>query len=114
VNTEKFQACLAACNAVCSYICTRDLVQEHIAFEVWPLVNEWEIPKDVDTSSSQSARKGGLVYLKYTYHYRNQFGEPDDEWLEAIKSTCDKMLGAFTKAEDEALNIAFGGWGKGD
>jgi hypothetical protein len=56
---------------VCSYICTKDLVQEHIAFKVWPLVNEWEMPKDVDASSSQSAGKGGLVYLKYTYHYRN-------------------------------------------
>jgi hypothetical protein len=67
------------------------------------------MPKDVDASSSQSAGKGGLVYLKYTYRYRNQFGEPDDEWLEAIGSTCDEMVGAFTKVEDEALNIAFGG-----
>ena len=65
VNTEESQACLVEFNVVCSYICTRDLVQEHIAFKVWPLVNEWETPKDVDASSSQSAR--------------NQFGEPDDE-----------------------------------
>lgn len=50
--------------------------------------------------------------MKYTYHYRSQFGEPDDEWLEAIESTYDEMLGAFTKAEDEALNIDFGGRGK--
>jgi hypothetical protein len=40
--------------------------------------------------------------------------KPDDEWLEAIESTCDEMLGAFTKAEDETLNIAFGGRGNGD
>jgi hypothetical protein len=40
VNTEKSQACLVAFNVVCSYICTRDLVQEHIAFKVWPLVND--------------------------------------------------------------------------
>ena len=50
--------------------------------------------------------------MKYTYRYRNQFGEPDDEWLEAIEATCDEMLDAFTKAEGEALNIAFGGRGK--
>jgi hypothetical protein len=53
------------------------------------------MPKDVEASSSQSVEKGGLVYLKYTYRYRNQFGELDDEWLEAIESTCDEMLGAF-------------------
>jgi hypothetical protein len=40
VNTEEAQACLAEFNDVCSYIYTRDLVQEHIAFKVWPLVNE--------------------------------------------------------------------------
>jgi hypothetical protein len=43
--------------------------------------------KEVDASSSQSAGKGGLVYLKYTYRYMDRFGEPDGEWLEAIEST---------------------------
>ena len=53
-----------------------------------------------------------MVYLKYTYRYRNQFGEPDDEWLEAIEATCDEMLGAYTKAKDKAMNTAFGARGK--
>jgi hypothetical protein len=70
------------------------------------------MPKEVDVSSSQSVGKGGLVYLKYTYRYRNQFGEPDGEWLEAIEATCDEMLGAYTKAKDEAMNKTFGARGK--
>jgi hypothetical protein len=49
-----------------------------------------------------------LVYLKYTYRYRNQFDEPDDKWLQAIEVTCDEMLGAYTKAENEAMNTTFG------
>jgi hypothetical protein len=32
---------------VCTYISTRDLVQEHIAYRVWPLASGWEIPKEV-------------------------------------------------------------------
>jgi hypothetical protein len=80
------------------------LIQEQIAFKVWPLVNDWEMPKETTNSSSE----GGLVYLKYTYCYISQFGEPDDEWLEAIEATSDDLLGAYTKAEDEAMNIAFG------
>ena len=71
-----------------------------------------ETPKEVDASLSQSVGKGGLVYLKYTYRYKNQFGEPDDEWLEAIEATGDEILGAYTKAEGEAMNTTFGARGK--
>ena len=60
---NEVQACLMAFNAVCTYISTRDLVQEHIAYKVWPLVNEWEMPKETVAGSSQ----GGLVYLRYTF-----------------------------------------------
>jgi hypothetical protein len=87
---------------MCSFISTRDLVQEHIAFKVWPLVNELEMSKETTDSSS----KGGLVYLKYTYHYRSQFVEPDDKWLEAIEVTTNDLLGAYKKAEYEAMNVA--------
>jgi hypothetical protein len=102
------QACLMAFNMVCTYIGTRDLVQEHIAYKVWPLVNDWEIPKETTAGSSE----GGLVYLRYTYHYRSQFDEPNDAWLEAIEATSDELLGAYTKAEDEAMTTAFGALGK--
>jgi hypothetical protein len=68
--------------------------------------------KETEDGSSQSAGKGGLVYLKYTYQYRDRFGEPDDEWLESIEATCDEILGAYTKAEDEAMNTTFGVRGK--
>jgi hypothetical protein len=108
VNSDRAQACLVAFNTVCSYISTRDLVQEHIAFKVWPLVNKWEISKETTYSSS----KGGLVYLKYTYCYISQFREPDDELLEAIEVTADDLLGAYMKAEEETMNAAFGAHGK--
>jgi hypothetical protein len=34
------QACQAAYNTVCTYFGTRDLVQEHIAYRVWPLASD--------------------------------------------------------------------------
>jgi hypothetical protein len=35
--SDEAQAALVAFNIVCSYIGTRDLIQEHLAFNVWPL-----------------------------------------------------------------------------
>jgi hypothetical protein len=37
---NEVQACLMAFNTMCTYIGTRDLVQEHIAYKVWSLVND--------------------------------------------------------------------------
>jgi hypothetical protein len=48
---NEVQACLMAFNTVCTYIGTRDLVQEHITFKVWPLANEWEMPKEAAAGS---------------------------------------------------------------
>jgi hypothetical protein len=83
-------------------------VQEHIAYRVWPLVSEWEMPKEAAAGSSH----GGLVYLKYTFRYEGEFDEPNDEWLSSIKATSDELLGAYTRAEDDAMTLAFEGRGK--
>jgi hypothetical protein len=102
------QACQTAYNTVCTYIGTRDLIQEHIAFKVWPFGSGWEMPKEAAAGSSQ----GGLVYLKYTFKYRSQFDEPNDDWLNAIDATSDEFLGAYSRAEDDAMTAVFGGRGK--
>jgi hypothetical protein len=69
------QACQAPYSTVCTYIGTRDLVQEHISYRVWPLASGWKMPKETTVGSSE----GGLIYLKYTFRYRNQFDEPNDD-----------------------------------
>jgi hypothetical protein len=69
------QACQAAFNTLCTYIGTRDIVQEYIDYRVWPLASGWEMSKEADTGSIQN----GLVYLKYTFRYRSQFDEPNDD-----------------------------------
>jgi hypothetical protein len=90
---------------VCSFIGTRDLVQEHIAFRVWPLVEKWEMPKE----TVRETEEGGLIRLKYTFQYGDKFVEPDDDWLKSIEAISDELLGLYSKAEDTALSAAFGG-----
>jgi hypothetical protein len=64
--------------------------------------------KETTTDSS----KGGLVRLKYTFKFREKFDEPKDDWLKCIEATSDELLGAYSKAEDNALSATFGGRGK--
>jgi hypothetical protein len=101
---NEVQACQIAFNTICTYIGTRDLVQEHIAYKVWPLANKWEMPKEATAGSSQS----GLVYLKYTIRYRSHIDEPNDDWLDAIEAMSDELLGAYSRAEDKSMIAAFG------
>jgi hypothetical protein len=105
VNIDNsIEECQKAFSAMCSFIGIRDLIQEHIAFRVWPLVESWEMPKQTTADSSE----GGLVQLKYTFRFGEKFDEPNDDWLKCIEATSDELLGAYSKAEDNALSVAFG------
>jgi hypothetical protein len=102
---EAAEECQRAFGVVCSFIGSRDLTQEHIAFRVWPLADNWEMPKETIKETDE----GGLVRLKYTFKYGDKFVEPDDDWLKSIETVSDELLGAYSKAEDTALSAAFGG-----
>jgi hypothetical protein len=71
----KVEACQKAFSTVCAFIGTRDLIQEHISFRVWPLVESWNMPKETIAESSES----GLVQLRYTFRFREKFDEPNDD-----------------------------------
>jgi hypothetical protein len=98
------KACQKAFSNVCAFVGTRDLIQKHIAYRVWPLVDNWEMPKETVAGSSE----GGLIRFKYTFRYRDRFDKPNDDWLKCIEATSDELLGAYTRAEDDALSSAFG------
>jgi hypothetical protein len=101
---ESAEGCRRAFDIVCSFIGTRDLVQEHVVYMIWPLVDNWEMPKETISNPNE----GGLVRLKSTFRFRYQFIEPDDDWLKCVENTSDERLGAYSKYEDNALSAAFG------
>jgi hypothetical protein len=101
---EVAEACQRAFSTVCTFIGTRDLVQEHVAYRIWPLVDNWEMPKETINNPNE----GGLVRLKYTFRFRDQFIKPDDDWLKCVENTSDELLGAYSKSEDNTLSAAFG------
>jgi hypothetical protein len=75
-----------------------------VAYRIWSLLADWEVPKE----SISNPHEGGLVRLKYTFRFRDQFIEPDDDWLKSVEATSDDLLGLYSRAEDNALSAAFG------
>jgi hypothetical protein len=69
------------------------------------LLANWEMPKETINNPNE----GGLVRLKYTFKFGDQFIEPDNDWLNNVEATSDELLGPYSRAEDNALSAAFGG-----
>jgi hypothetical protein len=53
-------------------------------------------------------KKNELVRLPYRFKFEKQFKEPCQEWLEMIETMCNKILGNYTKKEDQLMTAAFG------
>jgi hypothetical protein len=88
---------------VAEQISTRDLVQEYLAYKVFPTLSEWNMPKLKGTKE-----KNELVRLPYRFKFEKQFKGPCQEWLEMIEIMCNKILGNYTKKEDQLMIAAFG------
>lgn len=101
---DKAQAAMVAFNIVCSYIGTRDLVQQHLAYNFWRVRAEWAMPERKDDDKEPASES--LINLKYMYKFEKEFGEPCDEWMEAIEAKCNEMIGNFVAKEDQALTTA--------
>jgi hypothetical protein len=88
---------------VAEQISTRDLVQEYLAYKVFPTLSEWNMPKLKGTKE-----KNELVRLPYWFKFEKQFKGSCQEWLEMIETMCNKILRNYTKKEDQLMTTAFG------
>jgi hypothetical protein len=101
------QQAVAEFRVVAKHIGTRDLVQEYLAYRVFPTLSEWNMPK-----LKGAKEKKELVWLPYKFKFEKQFKGPCQEWLEMIETMCNEILGNYTKKEDQLMTAAFGTWPK--
>jgi hypothetical protein len=90
------QEAVAEFRVVAEQISTRDLVQEYLAYKVFPTQSEWNMPKVKGTKEKKE-----LVRLPYRFKFEKQFKGPCQEWLEMIEAMCNEILGNYTKKEDQ-------------
>jgi hypothetical protein len=77
---------------IAEHIGTRDLVQEFLAFRVFPTLKEWDMPK-----LKGEKKKGELIRLPYHYKFKKHFKVPCQEWLDTIEVMCNEVLGNYSK-----------------
>jgi hypothetical protein len=56
----------------------------------------------------EAGKKHELVCLAYRFKFEKQFKKPCKEWLDMIETMCNKILGNYTKKEDQLMTAAFG------
>jgi hypothetical protein len=81
------QIALAEFRVIVEHIGNRDLVQEFLAFRVFPTLKEW------DMSKLKGEKKGELIRLPYHYKFKKHFKVPCQEWLDTIEVMCNEILG---------------------
>lgn len=97
------QIALGEFRVIAEHIGTRDLVQEFLAFRVFPTLKEWDMPK-----LKGEKKKKELVRLPYYYKFKKHFKVPCQEWLDTIEVMCNEILGNYSKKEDQLMTVAFG------
>jgi hypothetical protein len=97
------QIALGEFRVIAEHIGTRDLVQEFLAFRVFPTLKEWDMPK-----LKGEKKKGELVRLPYYYKFKKHFKVPCQEWLDTIEVMCNDILGNYSKKEDQLMTAASG------
>jgi hypothetical protein len=97
------QIALAEFRVIVEHIGTRDLVQEFLAFRVFPTLKEWDMPK-----LKGEKKKGELIRLPYYYKFKKHFKVPCQEWLDTIEVMCNEILGNYSKKQDQLMTAAFG------
>jgi hypothetical protein len=88
---------------VVEHISTRDLVQEYLAYKTFPTSGGWGMPKKKD-----EGKKFELVRLPYRFNFMKTYSGPCAEWLEAIETMYNKIIGNYTKKEDQLTATSFG------
>jgi hypothetical protein len=103
ISGSPSQIALAEFRIISEHIGTRNLVQEFLAFKVFPIMRDWEMPK-----LEGEKKKGELVRLPYYYKFKKNFKEPCQKWLDTIEIMCNDILGNYSKKEDQLMTAAFG------
>jgi hypothetical protein len=78
------QIALAEFQVIADHIGTRDLVQDFLAFRVFPTLKKRDMPK-----LKGEKKKGEFIRSPYHYKFKKHFKVPCQEWMDTIEVMCN-------------------------
>jgi hypothetical protein len=103
---EVADECFKAFNTVIKKIGSRDLIQEALAYNIYPTQTGWKLPKEV------KSKDGELVTLAFDFKEQSSYKAPSVGWLRLIEEKCNEICGNYLVREHEDMHSIFGGRGK--
>jgi hypothetical protein len=104
--SEATEECYKAFDTVVKRIGSQDLIQEALAYNIYPIWTGWKLPKDVKT------KDGELVTLAFSFKEQSLNKAPSPGWLRLIEEKGNEVCGNYFTREHEDLSSIFGGQGK--
>jgi hypothetical protein len=103
---EAIDECYKAFNTIIKKIGSRDLVQEVLAYNIYPTRTGWKLPKEVKSKDEE------LVMLAFYFKEQSSYKSPSVGWLKLIEKKCNQVYGNYLVREHEYMKSIFGSQGK--
>lgn len=95
---EATDECYRAFNTIIKRIRSRYLIQEALAYNIYPTRTGWKLPKDV------KSKDGQLVRLTFDFNEQSSYKAPWVGWLRLIVEKCNEICKNYLTREHEDVS----------
>jgi hypothetical protein len=93
--------CYKTFDTVVKRIGTRDLIQEALAYNIYPTRTGWKLPKEMKSKDEQ------LVTLAFVFKEQSSYKAHSIRWLRLIEEKCNEIYGNYLTREHEDMSSVF-------
>jgi hypothetical protein len=103
---EATEGCYKTFNIIAEKIVSRDMIQETLAYNIYPTHTRWKLPNEV------KSKEGELVTLAFEFKEQALYKSPSAGWMRLIEEKCNKIIGNYLMREHEDMSSTFKNRGK--
>lgn len=95
--SEAADECFKAFSTLIKKIGSQDLIQEALAYNIYPTQTRWKLPKEVKCKDKE------LVTLAFDFKEQSTYKVPSARQLKFVEERCNEMCGNHLAREHEDM-----------